>query len=173
MLGRDVDVESRETFIELGGDSIDVVKMVQEIERQMGLKVSVAEAYESLTIDGLSALLERLSLLPERHCDPSDTPLLPTTGISMPVPGHLRSLLLQCMLSEEASVAYNLVHVIPIANPVDRSLLLYAWNLMLLSQTGLRLAFSTDDEGDLVMGVLPFEPLERLPEQVCGSQEEL
>lgn len=141
-----------DNFLDLGGDSIALIMMVQTLEKRLGVSIPMAEVYQSPTIRHLAQLIEHSSALQSE----SSTSFSPT--INSNIPPHLLSLLMECLMSPQASRAYHLVQLIPIDGNPSIDVLTEAWNRMRQRQESLRLTFTINREGRPEMSILPFQP---------------
>ena len=139
-----------DNFLDLGGDSIALIMMVQAIEGRLGVSIPMSDVYQSPTIRHLAQLAEQSS---SPHMSRSDSP-----SSSSVIPLHLLSLLMQCMISPQASRAYHLVQLIRTDGDIAPDLLLEAWNRLRQRQESLRLTFTIDREGNPQMSILPYQP---------------
>lgn len=151
-----------DNFLDLGGDSIALIMMVQALEERLSVNIPMAAVYQSPTIRHLARLIEHPSALqPLFSASPSS---------NSNIPPHLLSLLMQCMMSPHASRAYHLVQLMPIGGNPPLDLLTEAWNRMRQRQESLRLTFTINRDGRPEMAIRPFQP-EAMLQQVNYRDE--
>ncbi len=165
LLGGNTHFTLTDNFLSLGGSSIAIIAMVQLIERQLGVGVSVASVYSHPTIDHLSTLVGNIDAAQQADA----------LGVQaeLTVPPHLHSLLLHCALSAEASQAYNLSVALPVPDGATPEVLLWAWNMLRQLQDALRMGAVIGNDGRPHMQVTPYEPLAALPQQHYTSADDL
>lgn len=162
-------------FFSLGGDSVSLIMMVQHLANKMGVVVSVEEAYANLCLNQLSALVD------EKLSTGAVTPAADTdkeTGVRVRsheilIPQNLLDLMAHCRLSDELSIAYNLVVLIPFDSQLDTTLLQQSWNLLRMTQDALRMTFTISTDGDISFFVSPFQAVESIPLSIMASEEQL
>ncbi len=150
VLSTDSTFSPDDNFLDLGGDSIALIMMVQAVEERLGVSIPMSDVYQSPTIRHLAQLAEQSSSPRMPHSDPP-------SSVSV-IPPHLLSLLMQCMISPQLSRAYHLVQLIRTDGDMSPDLLLDAWNRMRQRQESLRLTFTIDREGNPQMSILPYQP---------------
>ena len=154
-----------DNFLELGGDSIALIMMVQAIEERLNVIIPIAAVYQSPTIRHIAELIEHSS----SQQFPSS--LLPIPSSDIPL--HLLSLLMQCMISPQASRAYHLVQLIPVDGNPPLDLLLKAWNILRQRQESLRITFIVNHDNRPEMCITPYQPEVSLQQMNYRDDEHL
>lgn len=171
LLGHRQPIGLDDSFLQLGGDSIMAVQIAQAIELQLGISISVSQVYKAQTIRQMALLIEPLA--PTKSKDASNTPATLATSVVTNMPLHLKSLLTECMISEQLSQTYHLVQLIPLACPFDKEATLSAWNELVRGQEVLRMTFGVDSLGAYMMTAHPYRPVTSLQEETYDNKEQL
>ena len=174
LLGDKVSFGLHDKFFELGGDSIAIILMSQAIGHRFGINVRVSDVYKASTIEQLAELIDHQShdAVSSEETQLPDDPQ-PTEPVEEPLPPHLQSLLMECMMSDECSKAYHLFLYIPFEQGIDEEKAMQAWNIMMQRQEALRMTFSMNAEGRPTMMLMPFQPLKCFPVVGFADEEQL
>ena len=139
MLGVET-VGREDDFIALGGDSISVMLMADELEKAFGIQTDTAELYRRKK---LSALAEYMDGKLAEKTKTSDGDGM---GAYEP-PAPLGNLLVDCLSSEERNAAYKLAVFIPWDKDLDVPALQDAWNRITQEQDAMRIFFRREQDG--------------------------
>ena len=152
--------DSDSDFIGVGGDSISVILMTEQLRQQFNIQITIEDVYAHLILRELGSFVasavqgENISLSTSNDAD------LQTVPLSY----HLQNVYVHCQLSQQASLAYNLVELIPFEPSLEKEKLLAAWNKLVQMQSALRMTFFTDSEGKHFLKVNDFEEHTAIPE---------
>lgn len=169
LLGNMESITSDSNFIEIGGDSISIVFMMQRINQQFNTHLTIDNIYNYLTLNQLaSAISHQPSAL-----SPLTFELRPSTSRELPLPSHLSNVYIHCRLSQQASLAYNLVELMPFGKTLKKDALLNAWNRLLQMHDAFHMTFYTDAAGKPFMKVNDCKTQEEIPEFTVADDEEV
>ena len=173
LLGNMESIKSDSNFIEVGGDSISIIFMMQRINQQFNAQLKIDEIYRHLTVRQLASLIASLpsqsagtTLSPDSH----NSKEIPS---SLPLPQHLQNVYVHCMLNQQASLAYNLVELIPFEPSLKINKLLEAWNKLLQTHDAFHMTFYTDAVGKHFMKVNDYEQQTTIPEFSVADDNEV
>ena len=139
MLGVET-VGREDDFIVLGGDSISVMLMADELEKAFGIQTDTAELYRRKKLSALAEYMDG-KLAEKAKASGGDG-----TGAYEP-PAPLGNLLVDCLSSEERNAAYKLAVFIPWDKDLDVPALQDAWNRITQEQDAMRIFFQREQDG--------------------------
>ena len=139
MLGVET-VGREDDFIALGGDSISVMLMADELEKAFGIQTEATELYKRKKLSALAEYIDGKLAEKVKESDGDGT------GAYEP-PTSLGNLLVDCLSSEERNAAYKLAVFIPWGKDLDVSALQDAWNRILQEQDAMRIFFQREQDG--------------------------
>lgn len=143
-------VSREDDFIALGGDSISVMLMADELEKVFGVRLEASDIYRR---KGLAALAK---FMDEKLAGKTDTSRDGGTEAYEP-PAPLRNLLMDCLQSEDRNRAYRLAVFIPFEEKeFDIRGLQEAWNRIVREQDSMRIFFKREDDGKYRVHTAPF-----------------
>jgi amino acid adenylation domain-containing protein len=125
----------RDNFFSLGGDSLSAMRLLVEVERQQGARLSLALFFQTPTIEALARLLETN--------DPGKSDLrleAQAPGEPLLMSYEQRAFWLRSHLDEQPSV-HNIHHAVWLRGSLDVPALRQALGSLLERQSGLRLSF--------------------------------
>lgn len=143
-------VSKEDDFIALGGDSISVMLMADELERAFEIKIDATEVYQKKKLSTLAEYIDSKLAEKAKAFD----------GKSMKAyepPATLRNLLVDCLSSAERNTAYKLAVFIPWDDDLDIRALQEAWNRLMQEQDAMRIFFQRGHDGKLYVHTVPFQ----------------
>lgn len=146
----DCEVITREDdFIALGGDSISIMLMTDELEKVFCVRLEASDIYRR------KGLVELAKFIDEKLTEKTGTSCFSDTeGYEPPAP--LRNLLVECLQSEDRNKAYKLAVFIPFEEKeFDIRVLQDAWNQIVREQDSMRLFFKRGDDGKYYVHTAP------------------
>ena len=183
LLGNMESIKSDSNFIELGGDSISIIYLMQRINKQFNTQLTIDDIYRNLTLSQLASVINEND---NEKCErkKGESLILTTPQINLhlssinlhpnkPLPSHLSNVYVHCQLSQQASLAYNLVELIPFEPSLNKDALLDAWNRLLQTHDAFRMTFYTDAFGKPFMKVNDSKIQEDIPEFSVADDKEL
>ena len=176
LLGNTGGIKSDSNFIEVGGDSISIIFMMQRINQQFNTQLTIDDIYHNLTLNQLASVVnenenqnDNLSTV---NCQLS-TVNCQLSPVNCQLPQHLSNVYIHCQLSQQASLSYNLVELMPFGKTLKKDLLLDSWNRLLETHDALRMTFHTDTTGKPFMKVNDCETLTDIPEFSVADENEV
>lgn len=156
-------VGREDDFIALGGDSISVMLMTDELEKVFGVRLEASDIYRR---KGLIALAK---FIDEKQAENASTFCFSDTeGYEPPAP--LRNLLMDCLQSEDRNKAYKLAVFIPFEEKdFDIRILQEAWNQIVREQDSMRLYFKRGDNGKYYVHTIPFCKKDFPVKKICAE----
>ncbi len=150
-------IRSDSNFLDIGGDSISIILMMQEVNSRFHIELTVRDVYASTV---LSHLAEVVRKAPSVKVESENIALreIPTDKIFLPE--HSQLVYAHCLHSQEASAAYNLVELVAFRESFQKDRVLSAWNRILESQDALRMTFHTDEDGKPFVTVHDYLPID-------------
>ena len=169
LLGNMESIRSDSNFIELGGDSISIIYLMQRINKQFNTQLTVDDIYHNLT------LKQQASVVNENDNENDNLSIVncQLSIVNCQLPSHLSNVYVHCKLNQQASLAYNLVELIPFGKSFKKDTLLNAWNRLLQTHDAFRMTFHTDAFGKPFMKVNDNKVQEDIPEFSVADDEEL
>ena len=174
LLGTMESIKSDSNFIEVGGDSISIIFMMQRINQQFNTQLTIDDIYSNLTLNKLaSSIIHQPSALSPQPSANGQQPTAKVNHSSLPLPQHLQNVYVHCKLNEQASLAYNLVELIPFEPSLNKKTLHEAWSRLQQTHDAFRMTFHTDTSGKpyLKLGTWNLKPT--VPEFSVADEEEL
>ncbi len=169
LLGNMESIKSDSNFIEVGGDSISIIFMMQRINQQFNTQLTIDDIYRNLTLKQLASAInendnenDNLSIV---NCQLST--------VNCQLPQHLSNVYVHCQLSQQASMAYNLVGLLPFGQSLKKDTLLDSWNRLLLTHDAFRMTFHTDASGKPFMKVNDRQVQKDIPEFNVADEDEV
>ena len=154
LLGTTESIKSDSNYIEVGGDSISIVYMMQRINQHFNTQLTIDDIYRNLTLNQLASVVsEELRVKSEELKLSTFTSHLSPLTSSLPLPQHLQNVYVHCKMNQQASLAYNLVELMPFGHSLKKDTLLNAWNRLLQMHDAFRMTFHTDAFGKPYMRV--------------------
>ena len=167
VLGNMDSFRSDSDFIEIGGDSISMIFMLQRINQHFDIELTVDDIYANQKLSQLASVVS--SSLP--RAIKSVTSLKTTNLQTVPLSFNLQNIYVHCKLSQQASLAYNLVELMPFGQSLKKAQLVTAWNKMLQIHDAFHITFFTDATGKPCMKVNDIETLTDIPEFSVADNE--
>ena len=167
VLGDATPFDSDSDFIGVGGDSISVILMTEQIRQHFNIQITIEDVYSNLKLRQLAAFVGSAV---QRGNNLSPTSKVTDTQ-AVPLSYHLQNVYVHCQLNQQASLAYNLVELIPFGLSLNKDQLLTAWNKLVQIQDALRTTFFTDSTGKHYLRVNDIEPLTDIPEYSIADDE--
>lgn len=154
-------VSREDDFIALGGDSISVMLMTDELEKAFGVRLEASDIYQRKGLVALAKFIdEKLTKKTSTFC------LSDAEGYEPPAP--LRNLLMDCLQSEDRNKAYKLAVFIPFEEKeFDILALQDAWNQIVREQDSLRIYFKRGDDGKYYVHTVPFRKKDIPVKEIC------
>lgn len=146
-------VNREDDFIALGGDSISVMLMADELEKAFGFRLEAADIYRR------KGLAELAKFMDEKLAGRTDTSHDGGTEAYEP-PAPLGNLLVDCLQSDDRNKAYKLAVFIPFEKDLDIQDLQEAWNRMVCGQDSMRIFFKREDDGMHCVHTAPFHKVD-------------
>ncbi len=138
-------ISVKEDFFELGGDSLKGIRLVNNLQKSMQVKVDVSELFRNPTPKALAAYLDQALDSPYASIEPvSDQPFYPTSA------AQKRMFALNRF--DESGVAYNMVSATIIEGEIDLERFRKAYQTVIDKQASLRTTF----------GMINGEPIQRI-----------
>ncbi len=169
LLGNMESIKSDSNFIELGGDSISIIYMMQRINQQFNTQLTIDDIHRNMT---LSQLASAINLHPSLT-KPVTCHLSPVTLQESPLSQHLQNVYVHCKMNQQASLAYNLVELIPFEPSCKKETLLEVWNRLLQTHDAFRMTFHTDAVGKPFMKANSQQPISNIPEFSVVDDEDV
>ena len=169
LLGNMESIKSDSNFIEVGGDSISIVYMMRKINQQFNKQLTLDDIYRNLTVSQLASVICSSKL--DNKKDVTTSTIVNLQEI--PLSQHLQKVYVHCKLNQQASLAYNLVELIPFEPSLKKDKLLDSWNNLLQIHDAFHMTFHTDAIGKPFMKVNSFEPQTTIPEIPVADDEEV
>ena len=168
LLGTKDGIKLDSNFIELGGDSISIIFMMRKINQQFNTQLTIDDIYRNLTLNKLaSAIKHQPSNI--SHQTSSIFPLHSSLPLSLP----LQNVYVHCRMDQQASMAYNLVELVPFESSLKKNTLLDVWSRLQQTHDAFRMTFHTDAVGKPFMKVNDFEPQTSVPEFAVADDGEV
>lgn len=167
ILGDATPFDSDSDFIGVGGDSISVIIMTEQIRQQFNIPIAIDDVYSNIKLCQLVAFVESSM---QRENGISRTSVAKEITV-VPLSSHLQNVYVHCQLNQQASLAYNLVELIPFGGEMNKTQLLTAWNRLVQKQNALRTTFFTDSVGKHFLKINNFEALTDIPEYEIADEE--
>ena len=169
LVGTMESIKSDSNFIEVGGDSISIIFMMQRINQHFNTQLTIDDIYRNLTLNQLASAIKSSTSQPS----PLTPHLSPLTSQEVPLPQHLQNVYVHCKLNQQASLAYNLVELVPFEASLKKDTLLDAWNMLLQTHDAFRMTFHTDTVGKHFMKVNDCRIQAEIPEFSVTDDEEV
>ena len=169
LLGNMESIKSDSNFIELGGDSISIIYLMQRINKQFNTQLTIDDIYRNLTLSQLASAINEN----ENNNENLSTVNCQLSTVNCQLSQHLSNVYVHCQLSQQASLAYNLVELIPFEPSLNKDALLDAWNRLLQTHDAFRMTFYTDAFGKPFMKVNGSKIQEDIPEFSVADNKEL
>ena len=169
LLGNMESIKSDSNFIEVGGDSISIIYMMQRINQQFNTQLTIDDIHRNLT---LSQLASAINLHPS-STKPVTCHLSPVTLQESPLSQHLQNVYVHCKMDQQASMAYNLVELMPFGQELRKDALIEAWNRLLQTHDAFRMTFHTDAVGKPFMKANSQQPISNIPEFAVADDEDV
>ena len=175
LLGTMESIKSDSNFIEVGGDSISIVYMMQRINQHFNTQLTIDDIYRNLTLNQLASVVsEELRVKSEElKLSTFTSHLSPLTSQDIPLSQHLQNVYVHCKMNQQASLAYNLVELIPFESSLNKVTLFDAWNRLLETHDAFRMTFHTDAVGKPFMKVNDSRIQTDIPEFNVMDDEEV
>lgn len=152
--------QSDSDFIEVGGDSISMIIMMQRINQHFNIQLTVDDIYSNQKLNQLASVVS--SSVSE---DAKSSPEIKTTNKqNVPLSLYLQNIYVHCQLSQQASLAYNLVELMPFGPSLSKTKLIAAWNKLLQMHDAFHFTFYTNNIGKPYLKVNEFETQTDIPE---------
>ena len=152
-------VNRTDNFIALGGDSISVMSMIDELDKIFRLELRVEDVFNRLDLSSLAIFID--SLLAEKQKGNQEM-----VSYENELPLELHNLLLECMSSKTMNEAYKLAVIIPWENSLDVTLLQKAWRRIIQEQDALRMSFGEIKNGKFPMFIAASDSVNSLMEVI-------
>ncbi len=138
-------ISLNEDFFELGGDSLKGIRLVNNLQKSMNVKVDINELFSNSTPKALAAYLDKAQKNPYASIEPvSEQPFYPTSA------AQKRMFALNRF--DESGVAYNMISATIIEGEVDIERFKKAYQTVIDKQASLRTSF----------GMINGEPIQRI-----------
>ena len=160
ILGDATPFDSDSDFIGVGGDSISVILMTEQLRQQFNIQITIDDVYSHLKLRQIALFVSSAVQGENISTSTSEDADLQTVPLSY----NLQNVFVHCQLSQQASLAYNLVELIPFGLSLEKDKLLAAWNKLVQIQSALRMTFFTDSEGKHYLKVNDFKEQTDIPE---------
>lgn len=169
LLGNMESIKSDSNFIEVGGDSISIIYMMQRINQQFNTQLTIDDIYRNLTLNQLASVIDDNENVNANQ----STVNCQLSIVNCQLPQHLSNVYVHCQLSQQASLAYNLIELIPFDASLKKNTLRDAWNRLLQMHDAFRMTFHTDAVGKPFMKVNDNKAQEDIPEFNVADEKEL
>ena len=169
LLGNMESIKSDSNFIEVGGDSISIIFLMQRINKQFNTQLTVNDIYHNLTLKQQASVVNEN----DKKNDNLSIVNCQLSIVNCQLPSHLSNVYVHCQLSQQASLAYNLVELMPFGKTLKKDALLNAWNRLLQTHDAFRMTFHTDAAGKPLMKVNDYKAQEDIPELNVADEEEV
>ena len=146
-------VNRTDNFIALGGDSISVMSMIDELDKIFEIELHVEDVFNRLDLLSLAVFVD--SLLNKKQNESQ----VAVDNINE-LPLELYNLWLECMSSKTMNESYKLAVIIPWEDSLDVNLLQKAWNRIIQEQDALRMSFGEIRNGSLQMFIAASDLIE-------------
>lgn len=160
ILGNATPFNSESDFIGMGGDSISVILMTEQIRQLFNIQITIEDVYSNLKLCQLADFVSS-AVQGENNLSPTSIVI---DFQAVPLSNHLQNVYVHCLLNQQASMAYNLVELIPFDGSLNKDQLLTAWNKLVETHDALRTTFFTDNAGKHFLRVHDIETLTDISE---------
>lgn len=167
ILGDATPFDSDSDFIGVGGDSISIILMTEQIREKFNIHITIEAVYSHLKLRQLAAFIGSTVQRGDNISSSSQAIDLKAVPLSY----YLQNVYVHCQLNQQASLAYNLVELIPFGVSLNKERLLTAWNKLIQIQDAFRTTFYTDSTGKYYMRVNDVETLTDIPEYSIADDE--
>ncbi|MBS7256341.1 non-ribosomal peptide synthetase [Flavobacterium branchiicola] len=140
----------KDNFFELGGHSLTLIKVVNQLNRQLSKNISITEFFQTPTIEGIARKLEGFTYQAIENVPDSDH--YPLTA------SQLRFWILSQFA--QASLAYNIPATVLFKGDLDIQKLEQSFQVLIARHEILRTFFRSNDKGDVHQYIVPAASLE-------------
>ena len=169
ILGNMDGFQSDSDFIEVGGDSISMIFMMQRINQHFNIQLTVDDIYSNQKLNQLASVV--CSSVSDNT---ESSPKIRTANKQdIPLSQYLLNIYVHCQFSQHASLAYNLVELMPFGPSLSKPKLVSAWNKLLQMHDAFHFTFYTNDIGKPYLKVNEFVAQLDIPEFNVSDDEAL
>ena len=140
----------KDNFFELGGHSLSLIKVVNQLNKQLSKNISISDFFQTPTIEGIAQKLTGFAYHPIRKIQEADR--YPVTA------SQLRFWILSQF--KEASLAYNIPAAIVFKGELDVYKLEKSFKLLIDRHEILRTSFKNDTDGSVYQYIIPSNVLD-------------
>lgn len=169
VLGNMNGFQSDSDFIEVGGDSISLIVMMQRINQQFDIQLTIDDIYSNQKLNQLASVVSRSVSEGTKRSSVSRTTHLQDVPLSL----YLQNIYVHCQISQQASLAYNLVELMPFGHSLNKAQLVTAWNQLLKRHDAFHFSFYTNAVGKPYLKVNEFKEQTDIPEFIVSDNEAL